>query len=112
MNDKVLKNFDSEIKKKAKSREMFKFIFTDDEGKDVEYEILATFRNKKTKRIYYIMTDNTRSSNNELNISFYYIDYTEDDSDINVIDNSFYAVESEDEIKMIMEVFNKIKADL
>ena len=111
MNDEALKKFDSEIKKKVKSREMFKFIFTDDEGKDVEYEILATFRNKKTKRIYY-MTDNTRGSNNELNISFYYIDYNEDNHDINVIDNTFYAVENDDEIKMVMEVFDKIKANL
>lgn len=107
MDDKLLKNFDSEIKKKTNSRDMFKIVFTDENGKDIEYEILATFRNKVTRRIYYIMTDNTRSENNELNVVPFYIDYVEEVMD--EIDERFYPVEEDDEFKMVMNVFNAIK---
>lgn len=107
MNDKILKNFDSEIKKKTNSRDMFKIVFTDESGKDIEYEIVATFRNKNTRRIYYIMTDNTRSENNELNIVPFYVDYVEEVMD--EIDERFYPVEDDEEFEMVMNVFNAIK---
>ena len=58
-----LNNFESSIKKEAKSRDMYKIVFTDEFGKDIEYEIIATFKHKANKKIYYIMTDNTRSNN-------------------------------------------------
>ena len=112
MKDNVLANLDKEIKKQAKSRDMYKIIFTDLNGKDIEYEILATFRNTKTKRIYYILTDHTRTDKNELKITAYYIDYQDEDNEISTFDNNFYPVEEDDELKMVMDVFNKIKENL
>ena len=107
-----VKKFEAAIKNKAKSRDMYKIVFTTTDGKDIEYEILATFRNTKTKKIYYIMTDNTRDHDNKLNISFFYIIYEGDGIEIEEMDNDFYPVVDDDEIKMVMEVFDKIKADL
>ena len=109
MNDELLKKFDDGIQKESRSREMYKIVFTTEDGKDIEYEILATFKNKETKKIYYIMTDNTRDLNNKLNISFFYVNYKGDNS--KVVDN-FYPVLDENELKMVMDVFDKIKADL
>ena len=112
MNDKILDNFDSEVKKAAKSRDMYKIIFTTEDGKDMEYEIVATFKSKANKKIYYIMTDNTRSKDNELNITPFYIDYDEDDEEPSDIDEGFYPVTDDDELKMVFDVFNDIKSNL
>lgn len=110
MDDNLLKNFDSQIKNKAKSRDMYKIVFTNEDGKDIEYEIVATFRNNVTRRIYYIMTDNSRSDNNELNIMPFYVDYVEEVMD--EIDERFYPVEDDEEFKMVMDVFNTIKNNI
>jgi uncharacterized protein YrzB (UPF0473 family) len=107
-----LNNFESSIKKEAKSRDMYKIVFTDEFGKDIEYEIIATFKHKTNKKIYYIMTDNTRSNNNELNITAYYINYTGNDIEINEVSNDFYPVVDDNELKMVFDVFNKIKDNI
>ena len=112
MNDKTLDNFESEIKKKAKERDMFKIIFTDQDGKDIEYEIILTFKSKKNKKIYYIMTDNTRSENNELNITPFYIDYDEEYEEPSEINESFYPVDDEEELNMVLDVFNSVKGNI
>ena len=90
-------------KKEIINREMYKMIFTTKEGQDIEYEIILTFKNHTNKKIYYIMTDNTRSDNNELNITPFYVNYD---------DNTFYPVLDDNELSMVLEVFNKIKNNL
>ena len=112
MDDKILNNFDSLVKNAAKSRDMYKVIFTDEEGKDIEYEIILTFKSKKNKKIYYIMTDNTRSENNELNITPFFIDYDEDDEEPSEMDERFYPVVDDDELKMVLDVFSNAKGNL
>ena len=112
MNDKLLDNLDNEIKKKAKLRDMYKIIFTDVNGKDIEYEIVATFKHKVNQKIYYILTDHTRGSNNEVKITAYYIDYVEDSNGLDEFNSNFYPVFDDDELKMVMDVFNKIKENL
>jgi uncharacterized protein YrzB (UPF0473 family) len=109
MNGKLLDNLNKEIKKKAKSREMYKIVFTDEDGKDIEYEIILTFKSKGNEKIYYVMTDNTRSINNELNIMAYYIDYDETLDEPSDVNETFYPVVNDDELEMVMEVFNKVK---
>ena len=109
MDDRLLNNLDSEIKKKAKLRDMYKIIFTDEDGKDIEYEIVATFKNKTNKKIYFILTDKKRTSNNELIITAYYIDYVEDNGELNDFNDNFYPVVDDEELKMVMNVFNNIK---
>ena len=109
MNGKLLDNLNKKIKKKAKSREMYKIVFTDEDGKDIEYEIILTFKSKANEKIYYVMTDNTRSINNELNIMAYYIDYDETLDEPSDVNETFYPVVNDDELEMVMEVFNKVK---
>ena len=96
-------------KKEIINREMYKMIFTTKEGQDIEYEIILTFKNHTNKKIYYIMTDNTRTENNELNITPFYVNY--DDNKLNE-DNTFYPVLDDNELSMVFDVFNKIKNDL
>ncbi len=103
----LYKNIDNMIKNESKSHDMYKVIFTTSDGKDIEYEILLTFKSKSNKKIYYIMTDNT-FSDNKLNITAFYIKY--DENNINLDDETFYPVTDDDELKMTFDVFNKCKA--
>ena len=95
------------IIKDIKSHDMYKVIFTTSDGKDIEYEIILTFKSKSNKKIYYIMTDNTRSNDNKLNITAFYVKY---DDTFNSNDETFYPVVDDTELKMVLEVFNKCKA--
>ena len=106
MKDKINVDFEKSIIEKAKSRDMYKIVFTDSNDKDMEYEIVATFKNNTNKKLYYLLTDNTRT-NKELNIFAYYTNYEDE-----VEDNLFYPVVEEEELNMVKEVFEKIKADL
>ena len=105
MDNKLYDNIGSMVKKNAKSRDMYKILFTTEDGKDIEYEIILTFKSKENKKIYYIMTDNTRSTKNELNITSFYINYNEN-SEV------FYPVVDDEELKMVFEVFDKVQSNL
>jgi len=97
MNNKI---YNSMTKKDNESKDLYKIIFTTSDGKDIEYEIILTF--KSNKKIYYIMTDNTRY-NNKLNITAFYINIDNDET--------FYPVVDDAEFKTVMEVFNTYKAN-
>ena len=112
MKENLINNFDNIIKKEASKRDIHKFVFTDASGKDIEYEIIATFKNKANKKIYYIMTDNTRSNDNELNITAYYVNYTENSIEMNEVSNDFYPVVDDNELQMVFNVFNNIKDNI
>ena len=105
MKDNIYDNLESNIKNISLSRDMYKIVFETEDNKDIEYEIVATFRSKSKKKIYYIMTDNTRSDNDELNITAYYVN--EDEAF-----DEFYPVIDDNELKMVYDVFNKIQNNI
>lgn len=43
--------------------EKMTFTVTNDEGKDIEYEVLFTFDSDETKKNYIVYTDNTKDEN-------------------------------------------------
>lgn len=112
MNDNIINKLAPALKAKTSSRDIYKQVFTTADGKDVEYEIIATFINRTRQKFYYIMTDNTKSENNELNISAFYVEYEGEDDDLTEADEGFYPVEDDEELAMVMDVFNQIKGNL
>ena len=107
MNDNMIKKLNNEVKNKIKSRDMYKIIFTNEDGKDIEYEILLTFRSKSNNKIYYVMTDNTR--NNKLNIIPFYVECDKDIEENTDIEEEFFPVTDEEELEMVFNVFNDVK---
>lgn len=106
MKDNIYDNLESNIKNISLSRDMYKIVFTTEDDQDIEFEIVTTFRSKSRKKIYYIMTDNTRSENGELNILVFYVNDNEEATD------KFYPVNDDDELKMVYDVFNKIQNNI
>ncbi len=104
MNNTLLSNISNNIKK---NRDFYKIIFTNEENKDVEYEVVATFKSKSRKKIYYLLTDNERNKDNSLKISAYYINYDENGGK-----EIFYPVVDDQELKMVWDVFNKIQNEI
>ncbi len=45
-----------------------KFIITNNEGQEIEYEVLFTFDNNETKKSYIIFTDNTLDENDNIKV--------------------------------------------
>ena len=111
MDNKVMNNLEKVVKEKSNSRDMFKIIFTNEDGKDIEYEILATFKSSNNNKLYYVMTDGTKE-NNKLNISVFYVNYNEQLEEPSEVDERFYPVLDDEELNMVMEVFNKIKDEI
>ena len=99
------------IKSKSISRDIYKIIFTNEDNKDIEYEIIATIKCKSKKKIYYLLTDNTRDKDNKLKITAYYINY-DDNKDLNDINDVFYPVIDNEELKSVFAIFNKIQNNL
>ncbi len=102
-----LDNIGPMIKKIVSNRELNTIIFTKEDNTDVEMEIIATFKNNNYKKIYYIMTDHTRSEKNELNVYYFYINYDE-----NIDNETFYPVVDEKEINMVNDVFKQIQNNI
>ena len=44
------------------------FKMTNDEGKEVEYEVLFTFDSEETSKSYMVYTDNTKDENNNIRV--------------------------------------------
>ena len=74
--------------------------FTDDEGKEVEYEILAAFELAKTEKNYVVFTDNTTDDKGNLNI-FALIYYPDDDT-------RFEPIETEEEWQAIDDILKNM----
>lgn len=99
------------IKNKSISRDIYKIIFTNKDNKDIEYEIIATIKSKAKKKIYYLLTDNTRDNDNKLRITVYYINYDEN-KELSDINDVFYPVIDNNELESVFAIFNKIQRNL
>ncbi len=94
-----------------KDQELYKYTFIDDNNNEVDYEVLATFHNKNDKKIYYVMTDNTKSPNGKLNISVFYNEYKEEGKEI-LTDEKFNPLTNEKELDMVLESFKNLQKEL
>lgn len=70
-------------------------ILEDDQGKEKEFEILFTFESEDYNKKYVLYFDPEQEDEEEIDVLFSSYD-----------DDSLYAVEDEEEIEMISEVFN------
>ena len=87
---------------KENTNALNKFNFTTEDGKNIEYEKLLSFRSKKNGKFYLVVTDNTRDEFDNLNIYAYYIS-----------DNfNFSPVEDELELEMVTDVYNRVKGEI
>ena len=75
--------------------------FTDDEGKEVEYEIITAFELSKTEKNYVVFTDNTTDDRGNLNI-FALIYYPDDDTRLE-------PIETDEEWQAIEEILKNMK---
>lgn len=88
--------------------DLYKYVFVDENNNEKEYEILLSFKSEKYKKIFFVMTDNTRGENDKLNTyAFYMKDNLNEGS--NPIDETFNPVVDDDELKYIDEVFNNLQ---
>ncbi len=101
-------DFESMIKKATSTRDMNKIIFTTDEDENILFEIVASFKSKANKKIYYVMTDNTKNNKGELNISIFYINYDESKPEPSESPETFYPVIDDNELNMVYDSFANI----
>lgn len=84
--------------------DLYKYTFIDDNNVEREYEVLMSFKSKKYKKVFFIMTDNLIGENNKLNTYAFYIYDANDDV--------FNPVVDQNELQYINDVFNKMKMEL
>lgn len=87
--------------------EKLTFMVTDDEGKEVECEILFTFEADQTKKNYIVYTDNTvdKDGNTKVYASVY------DPADLEKENTKLQPIESDDEWKMIEDILAKLQQE-
>lgn len=81
-------------------QDKYKVNFVTEDGKEIEYERLLTFR--KGNKFYSVMTDNTRDEDGDLNTYAYCIEDGE---------TSLKPVVDEKELEMVTTVFNKVQEE-
>ena len=81
-------------------QEKYKVNFVTEDGKEIEYERLLTFR--KGNKFYSVMTDNTRDEKGDLNTYAYCIGEGE---------TSLRPVEDEKELEMVTTIFNMVQEE-
>lgn len=80
-----------------------KFTVLNDEGKDVECELLFSFDNEENQRSYVVYTDNTVDEEGNTNVYASLLDSS---------DGSLHPIESEDEWKTIEDILSIIKDEV
>ncbi len=80
--------------------EKYKVNFVTEDGKEIVYERLLTFR--KGNKFYTVVTDNTRDEDGDINTYVYCIEDGE---------TSLKPVEDEKELEMVNVVFNKVQEE-
>lgn len=85
--------------------EEMKFKIIDENGKEIEYEVLLTFESDETNKNYIVYTDNTEDSlgNTKVYASIY------DPNDENL---KLTAIETEKEWKIVETIINEIQAEV
>lgn len=82
-----------------------KILIKNDNGKEIEYDILFTFESNDEKKQYVVYTKYEKDKDgNIITYSSYY--YNDDE------ERKLYNVDSADEIKYIDEVINSIEYDI
>jgi len=93
-------------------KEIYKLEFTNEDGIKVEYEVLLTFKSEKYNKVFYIMTDNSTDENNKLNTYAFYTNNIEYSYEEVNSDDTFYSVVDDEELKLVYDVFDKVKKEL
>ena len=84
--------------------EKMTFTVTNDEGKDIEYEVLFTFDSDETKKNYIVYTDNSKDENG--NTRVYASIYTPSEEV-----TELFPIETEKEWKIIDTILKKLQDD-
>lgn len=84
--------------------ETMTFKITDENGKDIECEVLFTFESEETKKNYIVYTDNTIDE--EGNTKVYASIYNPNDEN-----SILYPIESEKEWKIIETILGELQAE-
>ena len=84
--------------------EKMTFKVTNDEGKEIECEVLFTFESDETKKNYIVYTDNTKDENGNTKV---YASIYEPDKEKTVLE----PIESEEEWKIIETILQELQAD-
>ncbi len=110
MNELFNEKLEKKLKEVMAQKDFYKFTFIDENDKEIEYEIVLTFKSKSRKKIYYVLTDKTTNENNELNVTVYYIDYDEDYMMMDD-DTTFHPVVDDEELSMVYDVLHKLQGN-
>ena len=78
------------------------FVIINDDGEEVESEILFTFENKETKKNYIVYTDNSVDENGE---TLVFANVYNPDKD----DEVLLPIETEEEWDMIEKIFEELQ---
>ena len=78
------------------------FVIINDDGEEVECEILFTFENKETKKNYIVYTDNSVDENGE---TLVFANVYNPDKD----DEVLLPIETEEEWDMIEKIFEELQ---
>lgn len=84
--------------------EKMTFTVTNDEGKDIEYEVLFTFDSDETKKNYIVYTDNSKDENG--NTRVYASIYTPSEEV-----TELFPIETEKEWKIIDTILKELQDD-
>lgn len=84
--------------------EKMTFTVTNDEGKDIEYEVLFTFDSDETKKNYIVYTDNTKDENG--NTRVYASIYTPSEEV-----TELFPIETDKEWKIIDTILKELQED-
>lgn len=86
-------------------KEKMTFKVTNDEGKEIECEVLFTFESDETNKNYIVYTDNTKD--NEGNIKVYASIY-----EPNKKETTLEPIETEKEWKIIETILNELQEEI
>ncbi len=85
--------------------EQMKFKVIDDQGNEIECEVLFTFESDETNKNYIVYTDNT--TDEQGNTKVYASIYTPDSENLNLT-----AIETEKEWKIIETILNELQEEV
>ena len=87
------------------SEEKLTFTITNDEGKEVECEVLFTFESDETKKNYMVYTDNTVDATG--NTRVYASIYNPEEEN-----KKLYPIETDKEWKIIQKILDELQAEV
>ena len=82
-----------------------KFTLVNDEGKEVEYDVLFTFESEETNKNYIVYTDGTKDSDGQIQVYASIYDPTDPHSKLE-------AIETEKEWKVIETILSTLQEEI